>query len=458
MLSRVRRLKPTVKNKAQIKAAGLFRTYPLPFASANGLLERTDNNSFINDLIINTALMKHIIILGDGMADEPLPQFGGKTPLQMARKPNIDKLARLGRTGKLITVPDNMSPGSEIANLAVLGYDVEKVYEGRGVLEAASMGVSLGPGDLALRCNIMTLENSNIKNHSAGHISTAEASELIDLLNRELGTDEITFYPGVSYRHLLVMKNGSKEIGCTPPHDRPGAPFRDYLVRPLTKEAAGTAHKLNKLIMESQPLLEQHPVNLKRESEGKDPGNSIWLWSPGYKPVMPTMKDLFGINSAAVISAVDLIQGIGIYAGMEVIKVEGATGLYDTNYEGKAVAAVNALKSKDFVYLHVEASDEAGHEGDVELKTRTIEYLDSRVVKYITEETRKMDEDVAIAVLPDHPTPCATKVHTREAVPFLIYWPGVEPDSVEVFDEFSTLKGYYGQLTNGQFIRTFLGK
>ena len=392
------------------------------------------------------------------MADEPLPEYGGKTPLQMAKKPNIERLAKLGRTGKLVTVPETMKPGSEIANMAVLGYDVEKVYEGRGVLEAASMGVTLAPGDLAVRCNIMTIENDNIKNHSAGHISTGEAAELIAFLNRELGSDDITFYPGVSYRHLLVMKSGSKELDCTPPHDKPGAPFRDHLINPLTEGAVATAKRLNELILESQRLLENHPVNVKRRTEGKDPGNSIWLWSPGYKPVMPALKEMFGINSAAVISAVDLIQGIGVYAGMEVITVEGATGLYDTNYEGKAEAAVNALKDKDFVYLHVEASDEAGHEGDVELKTRTIEYLDSRVVKYIFEETQKMDEDVAIAVLPDHPTPCALKTHTREAVPFLIYKPGVEPDGVEVFDEFSTLKGYYGQLTNGQFIKTFLDK
>ena len=402
--------------------------------------------------------MKHIIILGDGMADEPLPRYGGKTPLQLAEKPYIDKLAKIGRTGKLVTVPDTMSPGSEIANMAILGYDVEKVFQGRGVLEAASMGVSLNPGDLALRCNIITIEDDNIKNHSAGHISTEEAFELINFLNNKLGSNEIVFYPGVSYRHLLVVRNGNKDLDCTPPHDKPGEPFKDHLIRPLTKEAAPMAERLNKLILESQLFLADHPVNIKRRAEGKDPGNCIWFWSPGFKPAMPTLKEMFGINSAAVISAVDLIQGIGIYAGMEVITVEGATGLYDTNYEGKAEAAVNALKNKDFVYLHVEASDEAGHEGDADLKIRTIEYLDSRLVKYVVEETRKMNEEVAIAVLPDHPTPCAIKTHTREAVPFLIYKPGEEPDDVEVFDEFSTKKGYYGKLKNGEFIRVFLGR
>ncbi len=401
--------------------------------------------------------MKHIIILGDGMADEPLPKYGGKTPLQLAHKPNIDRLAKMGRTGRLITVPDTMAPGSEIANLAVLGYDVERIYEGRGVLEAASMGVTLAPADMALRCNIMTIENEKIKNHSAGHISSEEAAELIEFLNDKLGSDDIKFYSGVSYRHLLVMKNGRKEIECTPPHDKPGEPFRDYLIKPLINGSSQTANRLNELIFKSQEILKEHPVNLRRMKVGKDPGNSIWPWSPGYKPAMPTLKEMYGIQRAAVISAVDLIQGIGVYAGMEVINVKGATGLYNTNYEGKAEATVNALKNNDFVYLHIEASDEAGHEGDVELKTRTIEYLDNRVVKYIFEETRKMDEEVAIAILPDHPTPCAIKTHTREAVPFIIYKPGEEPDGVEVYDEFSTKKGYYGILNNGEFIRTFLG-
>jgi 2,3-bisphosphoglycerate-independent phosphoglycerate mutase len=392
------------------------------------------------------------------MSDEPLAAYGGKTPLQMARKPHIDWLAWNGRTGRLITVPESMHPGSEIANLAVLGYDVEKVFEGRGVLEAASMGVALQPGDLALRCNLICIADEKIKNHSAGHISSEEASELIHFLNEKLATETIRFFPGVSYRHLLVIKNGLKEMKCTPPHDVPGTPFRDVMIRATSGKARSTVDLLNQLIGESQKLFENHPVNIKRKSEGKDPANSIWPWSPGYKPQMPALSEMFGIQKSAVISAVDLIQGIGVYAGMNVIQVEGATGLYNTNYEGKAKAAVDALKENDLVYLHIEASDEAGHEGDVELKTKTIEYLDERVVKYILEETKKMEEPVAIAVLPDHPTPCALKTHTREPVPVIIYNPDIQPDDIEVYDEFSVVNGSLGLMKGDDFMREFLQK
>lgn len=400
--------------------------------------------------------MKYIIILGDGMSDEPLENYGGKTPLQMAKKPHIDWLAKHGKSGLFTTVPKTMHPGSEIANMAVLGYDVEKVFEGRGVLEAASMGVTIQPGDLALRCNLLTIENEKIKNHSGGHISSAEATELIHFLNEKLGSETIRFYPGVSYRHLLVIKNGVKNMHCTPPHDVTGTPFKDVLIKAKNQEARETADLLNKMILQSQILLENHPVNIKRKSVGKDPANSIWPWSPGYKPAMPTLKEMFGIEKSAVISAVDLIHGIGVYAGMEIIHVEGATGLYDTNYEGKAKAAVDALKTHDFVYLHIEASDEAGHEGDVELKTKTIEYLDFRVVKYILEETAGMDDKVAIAILPDHPTPCALKTHTHDPVPFTIYYPGIQADEVEQYDEISVKKGTYGTIERNQFINTFL--
>ncbi len=402
--------------------------------------------------------MKYIIILGDGMSDEPLENYGGKTPLQMANKPHIDWLAKHGRSGLFTTVPKSMHPGSEIANMAVLGYDVEKVFEGRGVLEAASMGVAIQPGDLALRCNLLTIENKKIKNHSGGHISTNEAAELIQFLNNKLGNEKIRFYPGVSYRHLLIIKNGIKDLKCTPPHDVTGTPFRDVFVQPKNMEANETSELLNQLIIESQKLLENHPINISRKKIGKDPANSIWPWSPGYKPEMPTLKEMYGIEKSAMISAVDLLHGIGVYAGMEVIHVEGATGLYDTNYEGKAEAAVEALKSNDFVYLHIEASDEAGHEGDVELKTKTIEYLDNRVVKYIIEETGKMKEPVAIAILPDHPTPCALKTHTHDPVPFTIYYPGIEPDDVKVYDEFSVKQGAFGTIHGNQFIKTFLSK
>ena len=402
--------------------------------------------------------MKYIIVLGDGMADEPLAAYGGKTPLQMAEKPVIDSLAKKGRTGLLKTVPEDMHPGSEIANMSVLGYDVAKVFEGRGVLEAASIGVTLEENDLALRCNLLTIENENIKNHSAGHISNAEAYELIEFLNKKLGNEIIKFYPGVSYRHLLVIKGGKKYMNCIPPHDVPGKPFRPCLVKAENEESAATAKLLNYLILRSQALLAEHPVNLSRKAAGKEVANSIWPWSPGYRPQMPTLKELFGIEKSAVISAVDLIQGIGVYAGMDVIKVEGATGLYDTNYEGKAKATIDALKDHDLVYLHVEASDEAGHEGDVELKTKTISYLDSRIVKYLVEQTEKMDEPVTIAVLPDHPTPCATKIHTRAAVPFIIYKPGESPDNAQFYDEFEVAKGSYGTLKGDQFMKALLTK
>lgn len=402
--------------------------------------------------------MKYIIILGDGMSDEPLKDFGGKTPLQMAKMPHIDWLAKNGKSGLLITVPETMHPGSEIANMAVLGYNVEKVYEGRGVLEAASMGVDLHPGDMAMRCNLVTVENEILKNHSAGHIRNKQATELIEFLNKELGSERVTFYPGVSYRHLLVIKDGVKDMQCTPPHDVPGTPFENVLIKSKTKDAQETTDLLNDLVIKSQELLKNHPVNVKRKADGQEPANSIWPWSPGYKPAMPTLKEMYGIEKSAVISAVDLIQGIGVYAGMEVIHVDGATGLYDTNYEGKAKAAVEALKVNDLVYLHIEASDEAGHEGDVELKIKTIEYLDQRVVKYIIEETEKMEDEVAIAILPDHPTPCALKTHTRKPVPFSIFKPGNQPDNVDAYDEFAVEKGKLGLLKGDEFIKVFLGE
>lgn len=400
--------------------------------------------------------MKYIIILGDGMADYPLESLGNKTPLQAANKPNIDKLASLGKTGKLITVPDDMPPGSEIANMAVLGYDVKKVYQGRGVLEAASMGVELSENDLAMRCNIICIENNIIKNHSAGHISNEEAYEIINDLKKEFDSDIITFYPGVSYRHLLVIKGGKNDFDCTPPHDVPGTAFKDVLVKPKS-EKSETGDLLNELIIKSQAFLKNHPVNLRRIEKGKDPANSIWPWSPGNKPEMQTLQELYGIKGA-VISAVDLLYGIGKYAGMTGIKVLGSTGLYDTNYEGKAKAAVEALKDHDLVYLHIEASDEAGHEGDEVLKTKTIEYLDQRVVKYIMEETAKMEETVVIALLPDHPTPCVLKTHTRDPVPFIIYHPGEKQDSVTTYDEEATKLGAYGILKGNEFIRALIGK
>jgi 2,3-bisphosphoglycerate-independent phosphoglycerate mutase len=401
--------------------------------------------------------MKHIILLGDGMADEPIPMLGGKTPLQAARTPYMDLLAREGRNGLLATIPAGFKPGSEIANLSVLGYDVPKVFEGRGSLEAASMGVAIEPGELVLRCNLITIEDDKIKNHSAGHISNAEAGELIAFLQEKLGSDTVSFYPGVSYRHLIKIKGGNKAIATTPPHDVPGTPFREVLVQAETPEALATADLLNELILKSQALLASHPVNLKRVQVGKDPANSIWVWSPGYKPQMETFQALYGKNGS-VISAVDLVRGIGVYAGLKPILVEGATGLFNTNYEGKAQAAIEALKSDDFVYVHVEAPDEAGHEGNVELKIRTIEDFDSRIVGPIYEAVSAWDEPVAIAVLPDHPTPCRLKTHTSDPIPFLVWRPGIVPDGVQAYDEQSARAGAYGTLKGDQFIQTFFAE
>ena len=409
--------------------------------------------------------MKHIIILGDGMADWKVTELGDRTLLQAAHTPYMDELARLGRNGRLITVAPGFHPGSEVANMSVLGYDLPKVYEGRGPLEAASIGIELQPGDMAMRCNIICIEGDHIKNHSAGHITTAEADELVRYLDEQLGNDHIHFYTGVQYRHLLVIKGGNKQIDCTPPHDVPLKPFRPLLVKPLTDETGlydgrmtpqQTADLINDLILRSQELLRNHPVNLRRMAEGKDPANSIWPWSPGYRPQMKPFSDRFPqVERGAVISAVDLINGIGYYAGLRRIAVEGATGLYDTNYENKVAAALDALRTDDFVYLHVEASDEAGHEGNIDLKIRTIENLDHRAVGPIYEAVKQWKEPVAIAVLPDHPTPCALRTHTADPVPFLIWHPGIIPDEVQTFDEVAACNGSYGLLKEDQFIEAF---
>ena len=401
--------------------------------------------------------MKHIIILGDGMADWPVKSLGDKTLLQYAKTPYMDKLARMGRNGRLKTVAVGFHPGSEVANMSVLGYDLPKVYEGRGPLEAASIGVDLQPGEMAMRCNIICMEGDHIKNHSAGHITTEEADVLIQYLEEKLGTDRIHFYTGVQYRHLLVIKGGNKQLDCTPPHDVPLKPFRPLMVKAGVPEAQETAELINALILKSQELLAEHPINKKRIAEGKDPANSIWPWSPGYRPQMEPLAEKYPvIRKGAVISAVDLINGIGYYAGLRRITVQGATGLYDTNYENKVAAALEALRTDDFVYLHIEASDEAGHEGDFKLKQFTIENLDKRVVGPVYEAVKDWDEPVAIAVLPDHPTPCELRTHTAEPVPFLIYYPGIEPDNVQTFDEVACVEGSYGVMKEDEFMNEFM--
>jgi len=391
------------------------------------------------------------------MADWPSASLGNKTLLQHSHTPYMDLLARKGRTGQLITVADGFHPGSEVANMSVMGYDLPKVYEGRGPLEAASIGVELQPGDMAMRCNIVCIEGDILKNHSAGHISTEDADVLVKYLQEHLGNERVQFHTGVQYRHLLVIKGGNKRIDCTPPHDVPLHPFRPLMVKAEVPEAQETADLINDLILKSQELLKSHPLNLKRMAEGKDPANSIWPWSPGYRPQMEPLSVMYpSIQKGAVISAVDLINGIGVYAGLRRISVEGATGLYDTNYENKVSAALEALKTDDLVYLHIEASDEAGHEGNFELKQLTIENLDKRAVGPIYEAVKDWEEPVAIAVLPDHPTPCELRTHTAEPVPFLIYYPGIEPDSVEAFDEISCKEGIYGVMKENEFMNEFM--
>lgn len=418
--------------------------------------------------------MKHIIILGDGMADLPVERLGGKTLLQYAHKPMMDQLARNGRCGRLITVPEGFPPGSEVANTAILGYDLNKVYEGRGPLEAASIGYEMADDDFAIRCNIITLEDGKIITHNGGNLETDDARVLIDYLNENLakpinereGCERVKFICGIQYRHLLVIKGGNKHITCAPPHDHPNEEWRPLLVKPEATENTDSAKRLspqetadliNEMILKSQELLAQHPFNIERAKRGERQANSIWPWSGGYRPSMETLMEQYAaIKSGAVISAVDLIQGIGKYAGLRIIKVPGATGLANTNYEGKAQASIEALEKDDFVFVHVEASDEAGHDGDLELKLKTIEYLDQRLIAPIYNKVATWNEPVCIAVLPDHLTPVEQRVHVGQPVPFLIWHRGIEPDSVQQYDEASCVSGSYGLLKLNEFMQAFM--
>ena len=405
--------------------------------------------------------MKHIIILGDGMADHRVERLDGKTLLQFAHTPYMDLLAKNGKTGRLHTIPQGFHPGREVANTAILGYDLNKVYEGRGPLEAASIGYEMRPEDMAMRCNIITLLDGKIHNHHGGHLTTEQGDLLIQYLNKNLGNEQVRFITGIQYRHLLVIKHASKHVVCAPPHDHPGEEWKPLLVKPEPNApgeegrmgAAETAELINHLILRSQELLADHPFNQVRHA----PANSIWPWSGGYRPSMSTLSDMFpAVRSGSVISAVDLIRGIGHYAGLDIIKVPGATGLADTNYEGKVEAALEALRHQDFVFLHIEASDEAGHDGDLELKLRTIENLDSRAVKPIYEAISQWDEPVCVAVMPDHPTPVELRTHVDEPVPFLIWHPGIQPDSVTHYDEEICASGEYGLLELNEFMRAFM--
>ena len=409
--------------------------------------------------------MKHIIILGDGMADHQVASLGNKTLLQYARPEYMNRLAREGRTGRLVTVPEGFPPGSEVANTAILGYDLNKVYEGRGPLEAASIGYEMADDDMAIRCNIITLEDGKIITHNGGNLETQDADVLIKYLNETLaksvnereGCERVKFITGIQYRHLLVIKGGNKHIVCAPPHDHPNEPWRPLLVKAEIPEAQETADLINELILKSQELLAQHPYNIAKAAKGERQANSIWPWSGGYRPSMETLMQQYPqIKSGAVISAVDLIQGIGKYAGLRIIKVPGATGLANTNYEGKAQAAIDALKKDDFVFVHVEATDEAGHDGDIDLKLKAIDYLDKRLIKPILEAIEQMDEPVCVAILPDHPTPVELRIHVKEPVPFIIWHKGITPDEVQYYDEVSCVSGGYGLLQLNEFMNELM--
>lgn len=404
--------------------------------------------------------MKYVIFLGDGMADYPIPELGGKTPLMAAKKPGMDRIAREGRTGLFRTIDAEMMTGSAIANLSVLGYNAAELFhgtEGRGVLEAASLGIPLEQSDMAMRVNLICIEDGKIRSHSAGHITTEEARILIRDSQVFFKDWNLRLYPGLSYRHVLVIPDGEFQLECFPPHDHVGSPWKELPIQPSTASGKETADLLNLLVAESQKFLEHHPINEKRRKEGKQAANSLWPWAPGKKPSMETIQQRFGISGAAI-TAVDLIKGLAIYAGMKPIEVAGATGLYDTNYEGKADAALKALEEVDFVYIHVEAPDEAGHEKNLSLKIRCIEDLDRRLIQRVLEGLEKRGWENTVAVLPDHPTPIESGNHTREPVPVAIRSPRIKGDAVTCYDEESVKSGALGLLTGAQFIETFFGQ
>ncbi|MDL2261772.1 cofactor-independent phosphoglycerate mutase [Methanimicrococcus sp. OttesenSCG-928-J09] len=405
--------------------------------------------------------MKYIVIIGDGMADLPISELDGKTILQSAKKPTMDYLAKNGRTGLAMTVPEGYPPGSDVANMSIFGYDPAVYYTGRSPLEALSMGVTLTGNDLAFRTNLITIGNADgtvgkdgpelddayIVDYSGGHISSDEAKELIEAVEKEFGNADFKFYPGISYRHLLVAQDDyGKECMFTPPHDITGQKAADYF--PKGKEgdsaSADAADVYTQMMAASYHLLKDHPVNQKRIAEGKLPANCIWLWGQGNAPKFELFEKIHQ-KTGAVISAVDLLKGIGICAGLDVIDVEGATGFLDTNYKGKADAAIEALKTKDFVFVHIEAPDECGHIGDYKKKMQAVEDLDSKIIAPLLEYAKSLDEPCQILVMPDHPTPVALKTHTSDPIPFVLYNTREEnADGVQTFDEDSVKAGAMG--------------
>ncbi|MDD5130268.1 MAG: cofactor-independent phosphoglycerate mutase [Candidatus Omnitrophica bacterium] len=362
-------------------------------------------------------MAKFIVLVGDGMADYPIQELGMRTPLEAARTPNMDFIVQNGCLGQAKTIPDKMIPASDVANLSILGYDPKKYYSGRGPLEAANLGIELEEDDVAFRCNLITAAGDILLDYSAGHIKSLEAHTLIKFIDQKLGNNKVRFFPGVSYRHLLLIKRGAElklqNLKCWAPHDIAGQSIKRHLPQ------GDNADMLTKLMFDSREILGLHEINQVRLDLKENPANMIWLWGQGVKPNMPKFADKFGL-SGSVISAVDLIKGLGRILGLEVINVPGATGYYDTNYEGKALAAVNSLKKNDFVFVHIEAPDEAGHNGDLREKLTAIERFDQLIVGSLLEYLKNKD-DFRIMVLPDHATPLSLKTHTPEAIPFAIY-------------------------------------
>ncbi|MDI6781667.1 MAG: cofactor-independent phosphoglycerate mutase [bacterium] len=391
--------------------------------------------------------MKYILIVGDGMADYPIDELGGKTPLQAANTPNMDKLAREGIVGTAKTVPDGMLPGSDVANLAVMGYDPQKYYPGRAPLEAASMGISLEPDETAFRCNLVTIENGIMIDYSGGHISTPEARGLIEAVDAGVGNERVKFHPGVSYRHLMVLKDDILPA-CTPPHD-----ISDKDIEPFLPQGSG-AEALRELMFASCPILEAHEINRQRMQQGKKPANMIWLWGYGKPIKMPTIQQRFNL-SGGVISAVDLIRGIGKCAGLRSIDVPGITGYYDTNYTGKAEYALDVLKNDDFVFIHVEAPDEASHNGDMAAKIKAIEDIDTKVLGTILQD---IPDNTRILLLPDHETPLSTRTHASGPVPFAMWGAGIKPDAILSYDEDSAQKSQLRLEKGWEILEYFIGQ
>jgi len=385
--------------------------------------------------------MKYAILVGDGMADFPLPQLDNRTPLEYAKTPSMDAVAKAGRVGLVKTVPDGVPPGSDVANMSLMGYDPAKYYSGRAPIEAASMGIKLGKTDVAFRCNLVTLKCGLMEDYSSGHIETADAHEIIAGLQKELGTATVKFFPGVSYRHITVISDFPEgKLDCTPPHDISGKAYGDHL-------PSGSGQDIVRRIMEdARPVLASSPVNKRREAQGKKPATDIWLWGQGKVVVLPTMKVRFSITGS-VISAVDLVRGIGVLAGLNVRIVEGATGYLGTNYAGKVAVAHAALKKEDFVFVHVEAPDETSHEGSLEKKIRAIEEFDKNIVGEVL-KMRKEFKDLRIMVLPDHATPIPLKTHHAMPVPFAVCGAGVDADgSVSYCEKTAAGKKMYTGVT-----------